>query len=198
MRVNWWPLRAVGDGSGVYPGWQHRHCASQNTPCWPQFVTSMVPARATVGSSSASRSSQARLTCFSSNVGLVIGVQQIRGVRSTQPMSRAGNDPAAVERLKAVPHSISSAYSGCRTSAFRLMSGYGTEQPVCLAVDPVGEVQDIGAALLPPTRSRSSRGRPPSCPPVSIGIVPCNFPLLGIKALISLWRKLSCRPAHHC
>src|SRR6516164_7719903 len=32
------------------------------------------------------------------------------------------------------------------TSAFRLMSGYGTEQPVCLAVDPVGEVQDIGAA----------------------------------------------------
>src|SRR5262249_38558136 len=34
------------------------------------------------------------------------------------------------------------------TSAFRLMSGYGTEQPVCLAVDPVGEVQDIGAAVV--------------------------------------------------
>jgi hypothetical protein len=34
------------------------------------------------------------------NVGLVIGVQQIRGVRSTEPMSRGGNDPAAVERLK--------------------------------------------------------------------------------------------------
>ena len=33
------------------------------------------------------------------NVGLVIGVQQIRGVRSTEPMSRGGNDPAAVERL---------------------------------------------------------------------------------------------------
>src|SRR5262252_6596905 len=33
------------------------------------------------------------------------------------------------------------------TSAFRLMSGYGTEQPVRLAVDPVGEVQDIGAAV---------------------------------------------------
>jgi hypothetical protein len=48
------------------------------------------------------------------NVGLVIGVQQIRGVRSTQPLSRGGNDPAAVERLKAVPHSIRSAYSGCR------------------------------------------------------------------------------------
>src|SRR5262245_56800327 len=53
----------------------------------------------------------------------------------------------------AVPHSIRSAYSGCR---FRLMSGYGTitmsvygtEQPVCLAVDPVGEVQDIGAAVV--------------------------------------------------
>src|SRR5262249_45982030 len=28
------------------------------------------------------------------------------------------------------------------------MSGYGTEQPVCLAVDPVGEVQDIGAAVV--------------------------------------------------
>ena len=27
-----------------------------------------------------------------------IGVQQIRGVRSTEPMSRGGNDPAAVER----------------------------------------------------------------------------------------------------
>jgi hypothetical protein len=35
------------------------------------------------------------------NVGLVIGVQQIRGVRSTEPMYRGGNDPAAVERLKA-------------------------------------------------------------------------------------------------
>src|SRR6516164_10279449 len=47
------------------------------------------------------------------------------------------------------------------TSAFRLtssgygtisgcgsISGYGTEQPVCLAVDPVGEVQDIGAAVV--------------------------------------------------
>ena len=35
------------------------------------------------------------------NVGLAIGVQQIRGVRSTEPMSRGGNDPAAaVERLK--------------------------------------------------------------------------------------------------
>ena len=45
---------------------------------------------------------------------LVIGVQQIRGVRSTEPMSRGGNDPAAVERLKAVPPSIRSAYSGCR------------------------------------------------------------------------------------
>ena len=28
------------------------------------------------------------------------------------------------------------------------MGGYGTEQPVCLAVDPVGEVQDIGAAVV--------------------------------------------------
>src|SRR5262249_53656278 len=28
------------------------------------------------------------------------------------------------------------------------MSVYGTEQPVCLAVDPVGEVQDIGAAVV--------------------------------------------------
>src|SRR6516162_7190308 len=34
------------------------------------------------------------------------------------------------------------------TRAFRLMSGYGTEQPVCLAVDPVEEVQDIGAAVV--------------------------------------------------
>src|SRR5262245_19235385 len=34
------------------------------------------------------------------------------------------------------------------TSAFRLISGYGTGQPVCLAVDPVGEVQDIGAAVV--------------------------------------------------
>src|SRR5262249_32194379 len=30
------------------------------------------------------------------------------------------------------------------------VSGYGTEQPVCLAVDPVGEVQDIGAAVVDP------------------------------------------------
>ena len=30
---------------------------------------------------------------------LVIGVQQIRGVRSTEPMSRGGNAPAAVGRL---------------------------------------------------------------------------------------------------
>src|SRR5262249_10497586 len=28
------------------------------------------------------------------------------------------------------------------------MSGYGTEEPVCLAVDPVGEVQDNGAAVV--------------------------------------------------
>src|SRR5262245_59384372 len=56
----------------------------------------------------------------------------------------------------AVPHSIRSAYSGCRDQRLpfneRLwpitMSVYGTEQPVCLAVDPVGEVQDIGAAVV--------------------------------------------------
>src|SRR5215467_3384436 len=30
--------------------------------------------------------------------------------------------------------------------AASIINGYGTEQPVCLAVDPVGEVQDIGAA----------------------------------------------------
>src|SRR5215831_10952331 len=28
------------------------------------------------------------------------------------------------------------------------MGGYGTEQPIVLAVDPVGEVQDIGAAVV--------------------------------------------------
>src|SRR5262245_5600161 len=33
-------------------------------------------------------------------------------------------------------------------SGHRTMSVYGTEQPVVLAVDPVGEVQDIGAAVV--------------------------------------------------
>ena len=43
---------------------------------------------------------------------------------------------------------------GHRSPTFRLMSGHGTEQPVCLAVDPVGEVQDIGAAVeFPPQRT---------------------------------------------
>ena len=99
------------------------------------------------------------------NVGLVIGVQQIRGVRSTQPMSRGGNDPAAVERLKArfpTPSGRRTAVAG--TSAFRLMSGYGTEQPVCLAVDPVGEVQDIGAAVV---ASDPEEDRPEAASPLS-------------------------------
>src|SRR5260221_9677618 len=50
------------------------------------------------------------------------------------------------------------------TSAFRLMSGYGTEQPVCLAVDPVGEVQDIGAAVV---ASDPEVDRPEAASPLS-------------------------------
>src|SRR5215831_5839874 len=58
--------------------------------------------------------------------------------------------PAAL-RFYAAAQRIHQIDDFCRralwTSAFRLTSGYGTEQPVCLAVDPVGEVQDIGAAV---------------------------------------------------
>src|SRR5215472_5161175 len=54
--------------------------------------------------------------------------------------------PIDVGRRFPTPSGRRTAVAG--TSAFRLMSGYGTEQPVCLAVDPVGEVQDIGAAVV--------------------------------------------------
>src|SRR5438876_4652523 len=106
----------------------------------------MVTARATVGFSSAI--DRKHVYVLQQNVGLVIGVQQIRGVRSTEPISRGGNDLAAVEQLRRFPTPSGRRTAVAGTSAFRLMSGYGTEQPVCLAVDPVGEVQDIGAAVV--------------------------------------------------
>src|SRR5262249_46570726 len=58
-----------------------------------------------------------------------------------------------VGRRFPIPSGRRTAVAGA--SAFRLMRGYGatmsvygTEQPVCLAVDPVGEVQDMGAAVV--------------------------------------------------
>src|SRR5262249_60848008 len=54
--------------------------------------------------------------------------------------------------------------SGCRDQRFRLMSGYGTEQPICLAVDPVGEVQDIRAAVV---ASDPEVDRPEAASPLS-------------------------------
>src|SRR5262249_57796181 len=50
------------------------------------------------------------------------------------------------------------------TSAFRLVSGYGTERPVCLVIDPVGEVQDIGAAV---SASDPEEDRPEAASPAS-------------------------------
>src|SRR5262245_33475721 len=46
-----------------------------------------------------------------------------------------------IEGVDSTPSARRTAVAGA--SASRLMSGYGTEQPVVLAVDPVGEVQDI-------------------------------------------------------
>src|SRR5262245_62533311 len=56
---------------------------------------------------------------------------------------------------------------------------------------PSEKYRTSGLPLLTPSTPKARAQRPPApCPPVLIGIVPCNFPLLGIKALISLWRKL--------
>src|SRR5262252_9388048 len=62
--------------------------------------------------------------------------------------------------------------------------------PSASPLSPSEKYRTSGLPLLPPTPKRIVQRPPAFCPPVSIGIVPCNFPLLGIKALISLWRKL--------
>jgi hypothetical protein len=48
------------------------------------------------------------------------------------------------------------------------MSGYGTEQPVCLAVDPVREVQDIGVAVV---ASDPEVDRPEAASPLSAVLI---------------------------
>ena|SRR6516165_10302964 len=58
-----------------------------------------------------------------------------------------------------------------------LMGGYRAEQPVHLAVDPVGEVEDIGAAVSAADPDSIAQRPPAERPPVLIGIVPCNLPL---------------------
>ena len=69
-----------------------------------------------------------------------------------------------------------------------MSSGYGTEQPVVLAVDPVGEVQDIGTAIV---ASNPEIERPEAACRVAAGFYrdrPVQVPMVGSKALISLWR----------
>ena len=66
------------------------------------------------------------------------------------------------------------------------MGGYGAEQPVRLTVDPVSKVKNIGAAVVAADPELDRPKAAGGWPPVSIGIVPCNLPLLGMKALISL------------
>src|SRR5215470_3533266 len=72
--------------------------------------------------------------------------QPIAKIRTGSPIDVGAPVPIHVGRRFPTPSGRRTAVAG--TSAFHLMSGYGTEQPVILAVDPVEEVQDIGAAVV--------------------------------------------------
>jgi hypothetical protein len=68
---------------------------------------------------------------------------------------------------------------------------YGAKQLVGLAVDPVSDVEGIGVAVA--AADPEIKGPKPAwlvALAALIRSVPRSFPVVGSKALISLWRKL--------